>query len=151
VKRKADTTTTFDEDQGPSSKQAPKREIRAIKKGPAPVDYSQLKARLKGKLNEQMKFCTKLINELITSKKCKNFNWPFLEPVDAETLKLYDYYDIIKDPVDLGTMKKKLDARQYINAQEIREDVMLMCNNCFLYNPADQPVHRMGKQLLVYL
>uniref|UniRef100_A0A1I8BM81 Bromo domain-containing protein n=2 Tax=Meloidogyne hapla TaxID=6305 RepID=A0A1I8BM81_MELHA len=151
VKRKADTTTSFDEDQGPSSKQLPtKREVRPIKKGPPPIDYSTLKPRLKVKLNEQMKFCTKLLTELIVSKKCKGFNWAFLEPVDVEGLKLYDYYDIIKEPIDLGTIKRKMDARQYVNPDEFKSDIMLMCNNCFTYNPDGQMVNKLGKQLLDY-
>uniref|UniRef100_A0A183BKM4 Bromo domain-containing protein n=1 Tax=Globodera pallida TaxID=36090 RepID=A0A183BKM4_GLOPA len=117
VKRKADTTTSFDEE-GPSTKQPIKREVRPIKKGPAPVDYAQFKPLLKGKLNERMKFCQKLLNELITSKKCKAFNWPFLEPVDAEALNLPDYFDVIKEPMDLSTIKKKMDARQYTSPEE---------------------------------
>ncbi|KAL3097998.1 hypothetical protein niasHT_027543 [Heterodera trifolii] len=149
VKRKADTTTSFDEE-GPSTKQPIKREVRPIKKGPAPVDYTQLKPLLKGKLNERMKFCHKLLNELITSKRCKTFNWPFLEPVDAEALNLPDYFDVIKQPMDLSTIKKKMDARQYISPDEFRNDVLLMCRNCFTYNPEDQPVHKIGKQLQSY-
>jgi bromodomain-containing factor 1 len=156
VKRKADTTTSFDEDQGPSIKQPPpppppappKRDVRPVKKAPPIIDYSQLKPRLKGKFNAQLKFCAKLINEL-TSKKCKLFNWAFVEPVDVEGLKLYDYYDIIKEPMDLATIKKKMDARQYVNAEEVRRDVVLMCNNCFTYNPEGQEVNKNGKQLLV--
>ncbi|KAF7638864.1 hypothetical protein Mgra_00001673 [Meloidogyne graminicola] len=151
VKRKADTTTSFDEDQGPSSKQlVTKREVRPIKKGPPPIDYTQLRPRLKGKFNEQMKFCSKLLAELLSSKKCKGFNWAFLEPVDVEGLKLYDYYDIIKDPIDLGTMKRKMDARQYGNPEEFKNDILLMCNNCFTYNPDGQMVNKLGRQLLDY-
>lgn len=127
----------------------PKREFRPIKKGPAPIDYSQLKPRFKGKFNEQMKFCAKLVQELINSKKCKGFNWAFLEPVDVEGMKLYDYYDIIKEPMDLGTVKKKMDFKQYANPEEFRSDIELMCNNCFVYNPADQLVHKLGKNLMV--
>uniref|UniRef100_A0A914N5H8 Bromodomain containing protein n=1 Tax=Meloidogyne incognita TaxID=6306 RepID=A0A914N5H8_MELIC len=152
VKRKADTTTSFDEDQGPSSKQIlpTKREVRPIKKGPPQIDYQQLKPRLKGKPNEQMKFCTKLLTELMISKKCKGFNWAFLEPVDVEGLKLFDYYDIIKDPIDLGTMRRKMDARQYVSPEEFKSDIMLMCDNCFTYNPEGQIVNKLGKQLLDY-
>uniref|UniRef100_A0A914GTV5 Uncharacterized protein n=1 Tax=Globodera rostochiensis TaxID=31243 RepID=A0A914GTV5_GLORO len=149
VKRKADTTTSFDEE-GPSMKQPIKREVRPIKKGPAPVDYAQFKPLLKGKLNERMKFCQKLLNELITSKKCKAFNWPFLEPVDAEALNLPDYFEVIKEPMDLSTIKKKMDARQYTSPEEFRSDVLLMSRNCFTYNPEDQPVHKIGKQLQLY-
>ena len=30
---------------------------------------------------------------------------PFYKPVDAEALDLHDYHDIIKKPMDLGTVK----------------------------------------------
>jgi len=52
-----------------------KREVRPIKKGPPQIDYQQLKPRLKGKPNEQMKFCTKLLTELMISKKCKGLDF----------------------------------------------------------------------------
>ncbi|MCO5593611.1 hypothetical protein L7F22_047626 [Adiantum nelumboides] len=36
------------------------------------------------------------------------YAWIFLEPVDPVKLNLPDYYQIIKSPMDLGTVKKKL-------------------------------------------
>lgn len=36
------------------------------------------------------------------------FAWPFKKPVDAEKLKLPDYHTIIKQPMDFGTIKKRL-------------------------------------------
>jgi len=33
------------------------------------------------------------------------YAWPFLQPVAVELLGLNDYYDIIKRPMDLGTVK----------------------------------------------
>uniref|UniRef100_A0A915D1K4 Bromo domain-containing protein n=1 Tax=Ditylenchus dipsaci TaxID=166011 RepID=A0A915D1K4_9BILA len=97
VKRKADTTTSFDEEgqvAGTSSKEvvekkasataaaapvdAKKRDVRPIKKpAPVPIDYTTLKPRFKGKLTEQMKFCQRIVSELL-SKRCKNFAWPSL-------------------------------------------------------------------------
>ena len=44
-----------------------------------------------------------------------------------EGLKLFDYFDIIAEPMDLGTIKKKLDHKQYLNAQEVYDDVKLVC------------------------
>ncbi|KIH63249.1 hypothetical protein ANCDUO_06451 [Ancylostoma duodenale] len=43
-------------------------------------------------------------------------------------MNLSDYYDIIPNPMDLGTIKKKLDNKQYANAQEFAEDVRLWAN-----------------------
>jgi len=51
------------------------------------------------------------------------------------TLKsLQDYYRIIKHPMDLSTIKKKLDSQQYSCAKECIDDFNLMFNNCFMYN-----------------
>lgn len=56
--------------------------------------------------------------DLRKSNRWQEFNWPFLEPVDEKTV--HGYYDIVTHPMDLGTIKKKLDARQYVSAEEVR-------------------------------
>ncbi|KAE9415154.1 hypothetical protein Angca_006966, partial [Angiostrongylus cantonensis] len=146
VKRKADTTTgvLIEEDSG----KVPRRESsRPVKKPAHFIDYTQLPPRYKGKATETMKFCHKVLHELM-GKKCKTFNWPFLVPVDVEGMKLSDYYDIISNPMDLGTIKKKLDNKQYANAQEFADDIRLVCNNCFLYNPSSDAIYHHGRSLL---
>ena len=45
-----------------------------------------------------------LIKEM-HSKKHESYAWPFYKPVQAEALGLHDYFDIIKKPMDLGTVK----------------------------------------------
>lgn len=35
----------------------------------------------------------------------QTYAWPFYKPVDAALLGLHDYHDIIKKPMDLGTIK----------------------------------------------
>lgn len=35
----------------------------------------------------------------------QTYSWPFLQPVDTAALGLHDYHDIIKKPMDLGTIK----------------------------------------------
>ena len=42
--------------------------------------------------------------------------WPFAKPVDP--LQVPGYYDVIKDAIDLGTIKKRLDANQYEEVDE---------------------------------
>ena len=40
-----------------------------------------------------------------------------------------------EDSEDLSCIKKKLEGREYKNAQEFAADVRLMFANCYKYNP----------------
>ncbi|KAB8228550.1 SAGA histone acetyltransferase complex subunit SPT7 [Aspergillus alliaceus] len=57
-----------------------------------------------------------------------------------------DYYTIIKHPMDLGTMTKKLKALQYKSKQEFVDDLILIWSNCFKYNT--NPDHFLRKHAL---
>lgn len=57
------------------------------------------------------------------------------------------YAKIIKKPMDLSTMKKKLDNKEYSNAEKFYEDFNLMIRNCTTFNPAGNPVHQAGVEL----
>ena len=70
--------------------------------------------------------------------------------MDAELLGLHDYHDIIKKPMDLGTLKQKMDAREYKTATEFAEDMRLIFTNCYRYNPPDSDVVMMAKKLQVH-
>lgn len=61
--------------------------------------------------------------------------WPFLVPVDKNDVK--DYYDVIKNPVDLQTMEKKLEEGFYITQEMFIADLYRMLENCRHYNPKD--------------
>lgn len=47
---------------------------------------------------------------------------------------LQDYYKIIKTPMDMGTIKKRLENNYYWNAQECIQDFNTMFTNCYIYN-----------------
>lgn len=79
----------------------------------------------------------------------QDINHVFLKPVDVDGLGLHDYYDIIKKPMDLSTMKVKLESGQYHTKQEFSDDMRLMITNCFKYNGEESDVARMGKHLQV--
>lgn len=66
---------------------------------------------------------------------------------DYVALGIPDYPKIIRRPMDLGTMKRKLDAGQYRDANAFEADFKLLINNCMTYNPPMTPVHKMGEQL----
>lgn len=45
-----------------------------------------------------------------------------------------DYYNIIKNPMDLGTLMKNLKNIQYKSKTDFAQDVMLIWDNCLTYN-----------------
>lgn len=67
---------------------------------------------------------------------------PFRQPVDPTLLQIPDYFDIIKKPMDLSTIKKKLDTGQYQDPWQYVDDVWLMFDNAWLYNRKTSRVYR---------
>ena len=45
-----------------------------------------------------------------------------------------DFLRTIARPMDLGTIKLKIDRRKYKTVAEFDQDVTLMLHNCFHYN-----------------
>uniref|UniRef100_A0A8C8Y7T6 Bromodomain-containing protein 2 n=1 Tax=Panthera leo TaxID=9689 RepID=A0A8C8Y7T6_PANLE len=163
VKRKADTTTpttsaiTASRSESPPPLSDPKqakvvarresggRPIKPPKKDLEDGEVPQ-HAGKKGKLSEHLRHCDSILKEML-SKKHAAYAWPFYKPVDAEALELHDYHDIIKHPMDLSTVKKKMDSREYPDAQGFAADIRLMFSNCYKYNPPDHEVVAMARKL----
>uniref|UniRef100_A0A1B6EAI8 Peregrin n=1 Tax=Clastoptera arizonana TaxID=38151 RepID=A0A1B6EAI8_9HEMI len=64
----------------------------------------------------------------------------FIEPVDETEVP--DYRDVVKHPMDLSTMRAKVDSYQYLNLDEFEEDFHLMIDNCLAYNAKDTVFYR---------
>ena len=56
----------------------------------------------------------------------------------SSVLSFQDYYTIIKNPMDMGTIKKRLENSYYWNAQECIQDFNTMFTNCYIYNKVAQ-------------
>ncbi|KAG6545208.1 hypothetical protein Mapa_013320 [Marchantia paleacea] len=66
---------------------------------------------------------------------------PFNEPVDPVALEIPDYLDVIKEPMDLGTIREMLESgTHYTTAQEVYDDVQLVWSNCRKYNQEGDPI-----------
>jgi bromodomain-containing factor 1 len=94
----------------------------------------------------EMKFCNYVHREM-TKKQYAHFVWPFLAPVDPIALGIPTYFDIIKEPMDLSTIRKKLDLQEYNTPEEFEFDVRLMIQNCFSFNAPGTDIYNVGKQL----
>jgi hypothetical protein len=95
---------------------------------------------------EQLKFCTKLIQELYRPKYSSVAS-PFYDPVDYVKLDLPHYPKVIKKPMDMSTILHKLTIGEYVDARAFHADFKLMIKNCFAFNPAGTPVHQAGVAL----
>ena len=85
----------------------------------------------------------RVLRKLIRRKNA----WPFLDPVDPVALQLPDYFDVIKHPMDLMTVKSKLTGGQYASIAAWRDEVLLVFDNAMLYNPPGNAVHEMAAEL----
>ncbi|XP_041450808.1 bromodomain-containing protein 2-like [Drosophila obscura] len=128
----------------PELKRKPNAAAPAVKLEPGLSSVAA--ARLKQRLARELKSCGEIL-QVLFSKKHSGYAWPFYNPVDAKNLGLFDYHDIIKQPMDLGTVKRKMHNRGYNNLAEFAADVRLIFSNCYTYNPAHHDVVIMCKKL----
>ncbi|SPP78154.1 blast:Homeotic protein female sterile [Drosophila guanche] len=68
----------------------------------------------------------------------------FREPVDTEVIQAPNYYAIVAQPMDMGTIKQRLKNHFYHHVGEAVSDFMLMLHNCFQYNLRGTMVYERG-------
>lgn len=139
--------------QGPPKKTRPKRKEGTVadfpsvaKSGVSDLSESKRRRRLPQRDSEQLLYCSDILKEML-AKKHAAYAWPFYLPVDAKALQLHDYHDIIKHPMDLSTVKKKMDGGEYQDAESFAADVRLIFSNCYKYNPPHHDVVAQARKL----
>lgn len=87
---------------------------------------------------------------LVRKTQDQQFAWPFREPVDTTEVK--DYLEIIKDPIDLSTIEKRIRKNDwYKSKQMLHADLMRMVNNCKLYNDSNSTYYECAVNLEKFL
>ncbi|XP_039929061.1 bromodomain testis-specific protein isoform X2 [Hirundo rustica] len=115
---------------------------RSIIINPPPPEYINNKST--GCQTNQLQYLQRVVMRAMWRH---NFSWPFHQPVDAAALNLPDYYTIIKKPMDLGTIKKRLEHNYYTRAAECIEDFKTMFWNCYTYNKPGDDIVFMAEEL----
>ncbi|KAA8542157.1 hypothetical protein F0562_023309 [Nyssa sinensis] len=121
---------------GPRTKRAMAGQIESVKQA---VPSSTSNAML-------MKQCKTLLTRMMAHQ----FGWVFNTPVDVVKLNIPDYYNVIKHPMDLGTVKSKLLSGEYLSPIGFAADVRLTFSNAMTYNPSGSDVHIMAETLSKY-
>jgi len=75
--------------------------------------------------------------------------WVFNSPVDPVELGLPDYFEVIKTPMDLGTIRKKLENNCYDSLELFKVHVNLTFENAMMYNPEGSVVYNMAKEMKI--
>ena len=101
------------------------------------------KKRKLTRADKDLTICTTLISEM----EAHEDSGPFLFPVN--TKQFATYKKVIKIPMDISTIKKRLDLPQgnssaYKSRDEFVEDVRLIFSNCEVFNEDDSPVGKAG-------
>nr|XP_045379736.1 tripartite motif-containing protein 66 [Camelus bactrianus] len=92
----------------------------------------------------------KRCEKLVLSLCCNSLSLPFHEPVSPLARH---YYQIIKRPMDLSIIRRKLqkkDPAHYTTPEEVVSDVRLMFWNCAKFNYPDSEVAEAGRCLEVF-
>lgn len=97
-----------------------------------------------GRVTNQLQFLSKTVMKFVWKHQ---FAWPFQQPVDTKKLNLPDYHNIIRQPMDLGTIKKRLENNYYWSAKEAIQDFNTMFTNCYVYNKPGEDVVVMAQTL----
>ncbi|CEQ42856.1 SPOSA6832_04708, partial [Sporobolomyces salmonicolor] len=96
---------------------------------------------------EQLRFCKEVVKELF-KKVHEPYAYPFYQPV-ADVAAYPTYLEYVKRPMDLSTIRSKLEHNQYPVPpyQAFEHDVRLIFKNCYAFNPPGTVVNDWGHKL----
>lgn len=80
------------------------------------------------------------LQELLADITHHRDSWPFLTPVTKDEVP--DYHEIIKTPMDFGTIKYKLGKGDYKTLRSFYTDCLLVFDNCDKYNQDHSSVYK---------
>ncbi|CAE6491775.1 unnamed protein product [Rhizoctonia solani] len=140
-------------DDYPPAGARPKREIHPPPPKDLPYPDPAAKRLRKGKARngerddgtaDQLRYCMKILLDF-NKKSLYQIASPFYEPVDSAFVP--NYYKVIKKPMDLSTMRRKLENNEYANANAFHNDFKLMMRNCLQFNPPGTVVYIAGQEM----
>ncbi|GLG93051.1 Homeotic protein female sterile [Gryllus bimaculatus] len=99
--------------------------------------------------SEDLPLDNAILQDLLTEMLQHKHAWPFVRPVRKSQV-VPDYHTKIKMPMDLGTIKYKLNTAEYKTNTDFMKDIILVFENCFMYNHENSIEYHCGKNLLKF-
>ena|SRR3990167_164580 len=137
--RNVDPSQTIDFKDDPLPKRPPR--IHSNRFRPAEISYGPPK--YSKNVSDLVKKCFKVLSQL----QKHQYSRPFLKPVDPDAEGIPDYFDIVKEPMDLSKVDKRLRSGSYVNPMQFAADVRKIWSNAILYNPRKSAIYRMTVQI----
>eukprot|EP00088_Acartia_fossae_P026373 TRINITY_DN2718_c0_g1_i1.p1 TRINITY_DN2718_c0_g1~~TRINITY_DN2718_c0_g1_i1.p1 ORF type:complete len:657 (+),score=207.13 TRINITY_DN2718_c0_g1_i1:140-1972(+) len=106
-----------------------------------PMNTANLK-KLKG---HDLDIIKKLFKQILASKFSGAFKKPFNKRSNQK------FYDLVKEPMDLETMEKKLNRDEYKTLAEFLADFTRITENCRYFFPPDSPNSKNAEQLELFV
>ena len=100
--------------------------------GPARAAPKKKPAAVVEASSQQKPVWMTVARQIVSEMFKKEDAWIFLRPVDPVRDMCPDYLSVIKQPIDLGTIRKKMN--KYCSKAEFISDMQLMFSNCKTYN-----------------
>lgn len=113
-------------------------------------NFIQSKKPTKKKIDHERKRAKNIFHEvmlkLISSFFSIAHSIAFHRPVSIK--KFPDYLSIVKNPIDLTTIKTKIRHNKYIRYQEFFDDLILMKDNCMKYNGTEHSLTSVAQKMV---
>ncbi|RDX86422.1 Bromodomain and PHD finger-containing protein 3, partial [Mucuna pruriens] len=146
-----DDLSDFDEDdEGPTKKQCKSKELYQLISSIKELErQSQNASALRTNVSTVNDMLLKHILEIITDfLQRKDPDELFAEPVNPKMVE--NYYEIVKQPMDFGTMRAKLHEDMYTNLEQFKRDIFLICSNAMNTSPATSKYHEVAEDISRY-
>jgi Bromodomain/TAZ zinc finger len=88
--------------------------------------------------------CRPILQELLDDP----FGWVFHDAVDPVALGLPDYFDVIKNPMHMDLVRKKLENAIYSDMESFARDMRLVFQNAILYNGESSEVGELAQSMM---
>ncbi|KAM0340460.1 hypothetical protein ACHAPU_010448 [Fusarium lateritium] len=98
--------------------------------------------------SQKMDFCADLLTRMLSGPGFwTRLVGPFRDAVEPVEDGVPDYFEKVKRPMDLTTIKAKMDRKEYTTDEEFLTDVRQIFDNCFTYWKKGDPMWLAGEKL----